>query len=256
VIEQGVKPLTPNNLLNICKRKLGISTFILPFKDEELLDILYEDTLPTFSKFYPRYCVLKMDLNELQLDDTTVNVLPNTVMGRRAYHLDLERFGSDIVIVDIEDVQALSSSLTDFRTYGQGFTNAYDLMAVSFAQAQMQSMAAAPMIFFFDAPDKLVIDEPGVLDRNKVAITFLLMHASDLSTVKPTYKDKLVDLYMIDLKISLWAVLKHMDHIDTTFGQIELKLDGWDGAEGDRKELVADMESNFLAHRRKKIIRT
>ena len=54
--------MSPNLLLKKAKRRLGVSTFKLPFDDEELIDILYEDTLPTFSKFFPKYLTLPINL--------------------------------------------------------------------------------------------------------------------------------------------------------------------------------------------------
>lgn len=249
--------LTPNTLLNKCKRLLGIKTFILPVDDDELLDILYEDTLPTFSRFFPRYAKLKIDLSKCRIADNEV-VNPRKTLssgGSRSYHLDISNYGSDLVIVDIEDIRNLNSNISDYGVPNQIITNGYDLVTSAFAQASMEAMVCVPPIYFYEAPDKLVIEELGSLSETMSVITFLLMHASDLSTVKVTYIDKLRELFMLDLQISLYAILKHHDKIDTTYGQIDLKIDDWSNAYDQRKELERDWESNFLSHRRKTVYR-
>lgn len=247
--------LSPNYLLNKCKRKLGIKTFPLPMNDDELLEILYEDTLPTFSKFYPRYTTLKMNLNDLEPAEYVTDNLPAIQYGRRAYHIDISKYGKDLVILDIEDVKNIGNNYSDYISCEVGFQNGYDLFTAAAAQNQMESMLIAPVIFFFQAPDILVIDEPGIFNRNVVSITFLLVHAYDLSTVKMTYVDKLSSLFMIDLQISLYPLMKHMDKIDTPFGTIDLKIDSWENAEDKRKDLETDWESNFLSHRQTKLFR-
>ena len=247
--------LTPNTLLNRAKRKLGIKTFILPLSDEELLDILYEDTMPTFNRFYPRSAILKLDLNSLEPAEYATASLPQVSYGRRAYHIDITQYGSDLEIIDIEDVQSVNSDLSDYRVYNVGFQNGYDLFMDAFANASLMAMLSTPIIFYYQAPDILVLDEPGIINRNIVSVTFLLNHASDLSTIKNTYYDKLNALFMLDLQITLFACMKHMDKIDTTFGQIDLKIDSWENAEDKRKELETEWESNFISHRQKKVYR-
>lgn len=248
--------LTPNSILNKCKRLLGVKTFVLPFTDAELLDILYEDTLPTFSRFFPRYAKLKMDLSKMRIADySTLDRKRSISSGSRAYHIDISSYGSDLAIVDIEDIKNLNTQVSNFGTPNAIVSNGYDMLLGAFAQASLESMICVPPIYFYEAPDKLVIEELGNLSETDVVITFLLVHAYDLSTIKITYMDKLKEMYMLDLKISLYEVLKHSDKIDTTFGQIDLKIDDWQSAYDQRKELENTWENEFLAHRRKTIYR-
>lgn len=254
--------LTPNNLLNNCKRLLGISTFKLPITDDELLDILYQDTLPTFSRYFPRYIKLKMNLRDCEKADNVVNSQRNnniissgTTTGSAAYHLDISMYGQDLVILDIEDIKNIDARLNGYGNPYFYTDNAYDLLLNSFAQANLEAMVCVPPIYFYQEPNILVIEEFGSLTEDMVSITFLLMHAYDLSTIKMTYKDKLKKLFLLDLKINLYEILKHSDNIDTPFGQINLKIDDWANAQDKREELENEWEQHFLSHRRKTVFR-
>ena len=64
--------LTPTYLLNKVKRRLGIKTFVLPMSDEELLEVLYEDTIPLFSVYFPRPATIKLDLAQCRKAENRV----------------------------------------------------------------------------------------------------------------------------------------------------------------------------------------
>ena len=250
--------MSPNLLLKKAKRRLGVSTFKLPFDDEELIDILYEDTLPTFSKYFPKYLTLPINLEKCPPARFKVADKAK-YYGRRAYHLaeEINRYGSEIIPLDIEDIDYFLNDGSDFITYSgemAGLTP-YEVVANSHYSSTAAAMLNVEPVHFFEAPDILILDEKGFaqIHGNLIYVTFLTMHNGDLSSINLTYIDYLTRLYMCDLQIALYAVLKHMDKIDTTFGEIDLKIDDWQDAEQKREELQDDWNTKFLRHRRKTI---
>ena len=249
--------ITPNLILRKAKRLLGIKTFKLPFDDDELLEIMMEDTLPTFSKYFPRYLTFPINLSKCRR--AKYRVADNDRMNnRKAYHLDLSQFGSDIVPIDIEDIDYNYSNLSDDIMYQdmiQGSGSPYDIMTNSFGRATVVAGLNNEPIHRFEAPDILILDrrEYGEIFGGSVYITFLVLHSADLSTINLSYIDYFTKLYMIDLQISLYETLKHCDKIDTTFGEIDLKIDDWQDAKSKREELEESWNGKFIRHRRKTI---
>lgn len=244
--------LTPTYLLNKVKRRLGIKTFILPMDDDELLEILYEDTLPLYSIYFPRSATIKMDLKNCQRAQN--KVIDNDSFGKKAYHLDLSNYG-DLSIIDIEGIQTAYNNINAFELDGYSHGSAYDMFMDAFQQATIESMVCTQPTFIFEAPDILILDEPGYSFGSVVSIDFLLEHAKDLSTIKMTYIEQLSKLYRYDIQLALYPILKHMDKIETTFGTIDLKIDDWTDAESNRHELIDYWSEHFLAHRKKTIFR-
>lgn len=248
--------MSPNLILSKAKRRLGISMFKLPFDDNELLDIMYEDTIPTFSKFFPRYLTFPVDLNQCKPAKYRVADKAK-YFGTRAYHIDFSQFGSEIVPIDIEDIDYYHNDQSDFIAYENELhgQTPYELVTNSFGRATLAASLNVEPIHRFEAPDILIFDEKGFgqVYGDKIFLTCLVLHAKDLSTINISYIDYFTKLYMIDLQINLYAVLKFVDKIDTTFGEIDLKIDDWANAEDKRKELEEDWGTKFLRHRRKTI---
>ena len=250
--------MNPNLILNKVKRKLGVSTFKLPFNDDELIQILFEDTLPTFSKYFPRYVTLPIDLNNCRTAKYRVADKAK-YYGRLAYHMkdELDKFGSEIIILDIEDVDFYNNDQSDFISYEEQLRgqSPYDIVTNSFGRSTVAAMLNVEPIVFFESPDVIILDEKGLaqIHGDLIFVTFLIMHSGDLSTINISYIDYLTKIYKLDLQIALYATLKHMDKIDTTFGEIDLKIDDWQDAESRRDELTEDWNLKFLKHRRKTI---
>ena len=50
-----------------------------------------------------------------------------------------------------------------------------------------------------------------------------------------------------------WAAELNSEKIDTTFGEIDLKIDDWQDAKSKREELEESWNGKFIRHRRKTI---
>lgn len=244
----GIDRLNPTALLNKAKRRLGIKSMILPYDDNELLDVLYEDTLPTFSIYFPRYFRYRVSLDSLKSVEGADGF-------NRRYYLNLNDL-KDIQIIDIEDLTPVELPLEYFHepTYNGGL-DAFSFMADSYANSVIENMMSVPIITKFETPNILLIDNFSYVHRGEVEIKFLVVHSKDLSTIQYAQKDMLFELFKLDLQIALYNELKHYDKIDTTFGQIDLKIDDWADAESKREDLVKLWDITFLAYREKTIFK-
>ena len=244
----GVNKLTPMSLLNKVKRLLGIKSFILPFSDEELLQILYEDTLPVFSIYFPRYYRKQMNIKDLEpVRDSVVSGLPTR------YYLNGPEF-EQMQIIDIEDVKLLQPPIDMYHahSYNRGM-DAYSLVAESFAEASLQSMLNTPIVCKIEPPNILLFDAIDTYMGGLMEFKFLVCHAPDLSTLQYSWREMILELYKYDVQILLYNELKHYDNIDTMFGNIELKIDDWQDALSRREELILKWKEGFLRFREQSI---
>lgn len=245
----GIDRLNPTSLINRVKRRLGVKSMTLPFDDDELLDILYEDTLPVFSIYFPRYFRYRTDLSKLKGVDGADGF-------NRRFFLDLNDF-KDIQVIDVEDLTPVELPLEYFYepSYNTGGLDAFSLMADSYSESVIESMLSVPMIVKFETPNILLIDNFSYVHRGEVEIKFLVVHNRDLSTIQYAQREMLYELFKYDLQIALYNELKHYDKIDTTFGQIDLKIDDWADAESKRDDLLKLWDTTFLAYREKTIFK-
>lgn len=245
----GTDRLNPISLLNKAKRRLGVKSMILPFEDDELLDILYEETLPTFSIYFPRYFRYIVNIDNLRKADNVNDI-------SRRYFLNLDEL-KNIQIIDIEDITPVELPLEYYYAPGSsgGSLDAFGMMADMHAESVIESMLHIPAICKFEPPNVLLIDNFSYSNRGQMELKLLIVHAKDLSTIQYAQRDMLFELFKLDLQIALYAELKHYDKIDTTFGQIDLKIDDWSDAENKRDELVKNWDTIFLSFREKTIFK-
>lgn len=245
----GTTKLTPMSLLNKVKRSLGIQTMKLPFDDEELLQILYEDSLPVFSIYFPRYYRCKIDITKLQPADKVEYGFCNR------YYLNGKQF-ENIELIDIEDVQLVQTPMDLYfdPMFATGM-DAYSIVANCYQESVMESMLQTPIICKLEPPNILLFDYMNTYLQGLMEFKFLVCHAKDLSTLQYTWREKITELFKLDLEIALYENLKRNDQIDTTFGQLELKIDDWQGAADKRAELIEKWSNEFLSYRERTIFK-
>ena len=228
-----------------------MKSLTLPFDDEELIEILYDETLPTFSIYFPKYDIKTIALDKLKTAPDSMNL-------QRRYWLDLSTM-ADLDIISIEDV-VYASSPCDFyynpstNAYNNGgYGSGYDMLASMMISEGESVMLSSPITYWLEPPNTLYLDLVGQPFGTTLEFTFLTVHNKDLSSIKYTYYNFIMDLYLCDVQIALYNVMKRYDKIDATFGTVELAIDSWDGAEDRRKEILEAWNTEFLSHRRNTI---
>ena len=239
--------ITPQLLLKKVKRKLGLRTLPVTYTDDEILDILYEDTLPTFSIYFPTTFTMKIDLAHCKHAP-----VDTTNRAQRAYFLDLP-YG--MTVLEVSDLQYFDGSISDYYAPQFNYGDSFEIFNTQIMQGMIESMIAVPIVYEFQQPNILIIEEPNGTLPSVVTCTFNIVHSKDLSTIRYTYLDFITELFCIDCKIAFYEEMKRYNNIDTTFNEIDLKIDDWENAKDKREELLEKWENKFLAHRRKTIYR-
>lgn len=225
------------NLISTLKRRLGIKYFNLPVTDEDYLEVILEDTLVTFSSYYPYYIDIPLDMDKDKVDENLFKI-------NRQFLADY------MDIITVEDVHYAPTNMAYPFAYQQSL---YDYIDIS-AGMNAEGMMNIPIPFEFRHPDKIKIEENlyGCY-ANGLSLRVGVTHHKSLATISVGLREAFIRLAEIDIRKFLYENLKHFDKVDTTFGQIDLSLDAWQSADDDRTALLNEWDETYLNNREKKI---
>lgn len=219
-----------SELLSSIKMDLGIYALRLPFKDPDsaLMDVIKLKTLKTFSIYQPHVISLTFDLSDelTKLKEEymeSIYVLPD--MGREYIY--------------VRKIMPKSKLLSSgyISPIFDGSPQTMDFLALTQANANLASVAAPPITFKFEPPNKLHVFNLATM-YGMIDIEVGVKHADNLSTIAETSWESFLELATLDIKRFLYNNLKHYKELNTAFGTISLQIDDWSNAEGERRDLV------------------
>ena len=237
-----------SELLTSVKMDLGIYGLRLPFEngDQALMDVINLKTIKTFSTFYPHVVTKSVDLTkdlkcEKEEYTESIYILPDLFAGREIMYIRTINMKSKLL------GNGFISPTFD------GSIETYNMLMLTQANANLASVAAPPITFKFQKPNRLYLYNVATA-YGMVDIEFGIEHAANLSTIPMTAWDSFYELALLDIKRFLYNVLKHYTELQTAYGNINLKIDEWSSAESDRKDLIErwrdvyhlDTESLFI----------
>lgn len=224
--------MNASELLTSIKMDLGIYGLRLPFDDGDkaMMDVIQLKSLKTFSTFFPQVKRLSIDLNKdvecLKSEYTESKyVLPDLFPGRE--------------ILYIRNINLKSKLLGNgfISPTFDGSIETYNMLMMTQANANLASVAAPAITFKFEPPNIMylfnVATAYGMID-----IELALEHAANLSTIPQTAWESFYELTLLDIKRFLYNTMKHYTELQTAYGNINLRIDDWSGAESERKDLI------------------
>lgn len=225
------------------KMQLGLYGITLPFKDPNsgdttptenvIMDVLTTVTIPMFSQFVP------------WLREGSINVTQLKAVNEKEGIYMLPAFLTMTPVMYVADVYLPYNNSRG--TYGD-ISPAYGInrsvQGVITSQAYMMlagQMRSEPTF------DYLGNNQIRLYGWPKTVLTFRLAceHAPNGETIKDSCYDAFMELATLDMKIFLYNTLKLYDGIPSAFGTINLKIDEYQGAEGDRNTLLDRWRDTF-----------
>ena len=233
-------------LLNKIERRLGTQQLNLPdylSKDVWAKDVICNETLDTFSRFFP-------------------NKIP--------YVLGPENKKNDYYLIDetiCNNVQILGAGDIDWHAWSShypgllyGGVNSYDMMTsgVDFETlVDVQMMADHVSAFSngiyveFIPPNKIklniIIASSFLTNFQRIPIHLFIKHADNLKTIPPTQMETFERLATADVATFLYEQLKMYDNLETTYSNIDLKLASLEEKARDRQQIVDYLEQNYVS---------
>lgn len=106
---------------------------------------------------------------------------------------------------------------------------------VDFADRQLMGSITRNFRFYFFEPNILAVTQPGMLN-----IEFCLKHDENLLTVEDTAWEGIRQLFILDLRKSIYNEYGNYTEISTTDGEYNMHIEDWSSAESERNELYKE----------------
>lgn len=223
-----------SEFLTLCKEDIGIKDIPLPVNDAKLIERLSKSTLMEFSQRLPRIveCLVN-DSNRIKdpmLDDYYARYI-----YRIPKHVYQNATILEIVDFDIAKPTGFSDYYMPQTMVGSPITVLESIADIQIAAAMASVTSRAPT-WKFVPPDQMYIYN-GFTGGNYI-VTLSLTHDISLSTIPPTAMSNLRQLAVLDLKAYLYNQLARKENLDVGIGTINLKIDRWESAESDMRQLL------------------
>lgn len=217
--------LTPTVVLRYINRMLGAVVQEIELSEEEIMRVVFQESLQTFSKFFPY--IYEMTLRQDELIDPRASRwrIPND-----------ER----ITILGIHNVLP-SGNVHNVGGYIPYTLNPFD----SQINRDMASMTMTPFTWKFIQPNEFIL-YPKVIHTMPVSIFVKAVHPQHLKTIGLDMRDSFLHLALLDVLLSLYPIRHRFENMNTPYGQIQPFLEMVDSAKADKEELLNTFRSNLL----------
>lgn len=226
-----------NELITVTKQDIGIKDIPLPINDKDYKERIQLSALKEFSARFPR-----ME-NEFLINDNERISMPGDPWIK--YRIPKYVYdGSQILAITKVDPMK-PPGYSDYYVPAGMYVGA-DTVLSTIADIKMASAIASTLskalTYRFNAPDILTIFNgwSGAV----YSIDIALEHDISLSTIPPTAGPSFRELVKYDIMEYLWADLKRKNQLDLLIGNIDLKIEDWEGAADKKKDLLATWDEN------------
>lgn len=235
------------HLIKMIKQHAGVYNIKLPLSDEQIYkDIIVDDTLETFSSFYPNIYVLPANLNDLRVPTdpkvTTDSVsdvfeLPNLWPLTEGNH-----------IYGIAKILPLNSYAISSASYAYETIESFQTLALSQGLADLSSVIEPCLTFYMISPRRFRINN-ATYYRNRVVIYVEMSYNPELFDIPPGMRISFAELAELDFRRTIYNNLKYWNELRTAAAEFNLRIDDWQNAEDDRNELISQWSESFHTER-------
>ena len=227
-------------LLNKIQRRLGLITLQLPkeIDKDTWHTIIEEDTIPTFSRYFP-YKI--------------TTIIDNSCAKDGYFFVDKD-LPEGCKILGVKDIDWQAYRVDPrFDRYGINFST-YDFIArdysiddVAFSQvgADFLSLFNLGIYIEFEYPNKIKlvsVNGSPVSRYRPFPLQVFIEHPSNLMTISPTMMETFEQLAQADIATYLYQQLKYYDNQDTVYMQLDLKLETLQEWMNKRDDIVRQLD--------------
>lgn len=235
-------------LLNKLERRLGTRQLKLPdylAKDKWATDVIENETLDTFSRYYPNSMRITLDISQRNkqgyylLDEYVPDSV--TILGVR--DIDWARFSQDSLRMQ----EAMGYGMYDFMA------NSYGLDDIALIQMRADHMSLFNNQIFveYKAPNMVKLSTVTGADitrgMNSFPIEILIKHAPNLMTIPPTMMEIFEELAEADVAKFLYEELKYYDGLETVYANMDLKMGDLESKASRRDDIVQRLDDMHVS---------
>ena len=233
-------------ILNKAERRLGLSVINLPEQlcKEKWVDVIIEDSLPTFSRYFPYMIVTTIDVN---------------YRDENGYFYIDKDIPEGVEIIGVKDIdwssyRADSGIIKNNINYGTWDFVAAEYGADDIAMSQARTDYCSLFnlgIYIQEIPPnkiKLVsVNGSPVNEYVNWPLVVFIEQPSNLLGISPTMMETFEQLCFADIAAYLYENLKWFDNLDTVFGTLDLKLDKLQEWENKREDIVNKLDEAHVS---------
>lgn len=237
-----------NRLLNKIERRLGTKTLNLPEhlnKDAWAKEVIENETLDTFSRFFPNAITVTLD-KSMQRSD--------------GYYVLDEVIDDSTEIIGVKDIDWGMFSRDALQTHeAQGY-GIYSVLPTDYSLDDIMAIQMrADMTSIFDNQIYVDFKPPNMVKltsgyRNDITrgmksfpITVFIKHANNLMTISPTMMETFEELAEADVARFLYESLKYYDGLETVYATSDLKISDLENAAGKREDIVNKLDEAHVS---------
>ena len=212
--------------LRYINRMIGEKLQEIELSEEEIMRVVFQESLPTFSKFFPYKYKIQITSKD-SLDERYPNVyrIPNDdrleIIGvHRVWLSNMNQFGGSLLPV-VND-PFTSQLLNDYL-----------------------SSTITPTIFEYQAPNIVTI-RPKIVNCGSAMIELKAVHPKHLKTIPMNMRDEFLKLCLLDVLISIYPLRHRFESYTTVYGSISPFMEMVDNAASEKEALIERWRENLL----------
>ena len=226
-----------SEFMTIIKEDMGIKDVPLPVDDKELVKRFDRSALREFSVRYPVISEVWVTSSD------AIDYYTRSINGSATYIIPEKYYrGSEILMVLGLNPGGYGSEANMYMP--NVVLGSADMLLESIADIKMAAALGSMMChaptFRFDPPNKVVIFNEWTSGSYRVECG--LKHDLSLATIHPGAFTHLRQLAVLDLEEYLWGKMKRITDLDVGVGSIQLKIDNWESAAQEKKDLLREWD--------------
>ena len=237
-----------SSLLNKIERRLGTRQLKLPdylSKDKWATNVIENETLDTFSRYFPNCMRITLDLSQRTRDGYYLldEYVPESVEIIGVRDIDWSLFSKDSLRMQ----EAMGYGTYDFMTNGYGL----DDIALLQMRADHMSLFNNQIFVEYKPPNMIKLSTVTGADITRGMSSFpiqvLIKHAPNLMTIPPTMMETFEELAEADVARFLYEELKYYDGLETVYANMDLKMGDLEGKASKRDEIVQRLDDAHVS---------
>ena len=238
-----------SDVINDIKMRLGLNTIALQFNKptEIVIREILQGTIRTYSQFKPferEGCYHKNVLKSPSDHDRAIGIfiLPQDLTITPVQYADA---------YPISEISYDEQATTNPFTIGSPFVGFGSYYPQDIMNAELTGAAINKFIGVTSSPSS-----SRWLGYNKIQlfnfpddtyIRFVVKcdHDPQCESIPISCRESFMELAVLDVEMTLYNILKNMNNVGSAFKEIQLKIDEWSSAEGNRNTLIKEWTENF-----------
>jgi hypothetical protein len=217
--------LTSTQVLRYINRNLGALLQELELSTDEMMRVVFQESLPTYSKFYPYKYRLTVGNASFVPGSLNTYQIPNEdrleIIGiHKVFISNMAQFGSTMIPL----------SYNPFETQ---IFNDY------------VSMTVTPVTWQYLPPNQVTVF-PKIVNYQEAILEVKAVHPKHLKTIPMNMRDEFLKLCLLDVLVSMYPLRHRFESFTTPYGTMQPFMEMVDRSIDERKELLEKWNTLFL----------